>query len=104
VRIAIKGAEGDLIAALTHAKDLREGLNMVSRLEVISLGVDQDADEITSRVVEPIGDVDHEPPLYCATVPRFSWYGGRIADVRTGRASGARRHLRDRVGCCKQGC
>ena len=48
--------------------------------------------ERTARKTYRTGE---KPKLTCSAT---------FADVRTGRASGVRKHLPDHVGCCKQGC
>ena len=65
---------------MTHAKDLRDGLNMVSRLEVISLGVDLNGDEITSQAV---GDRRCRPRAAALLRDRTKVFLGTAAELPT---------------------
>jgi hypothetical protein len=57
VLIAVKRDEADnIVATIERAKDAPAGLEIVSRLAVVDLGKDEDGDEITSCVVEPVGE------------------------------------------------
>jgi hypothetical protein len=55
VQISVKkDADGNIIATVEFAKDMVEGTVVGSRLEVVSLGADQDGDPITSCAVVPV--------------------------------------------------
>jgi AAA domain len=54
VQIAVKrGGAGEVIATVELAKDMEEGAEIFSRLELVDLGTDPDSDRITSLVVQP---------------------------------------------------
>jgi hypothetical protein len=46
----------NVVAELEHNKDGETGLKLVSRLEVVEIGLDEDGDAITSLVVVPLED------------------------------------------------
>jgi len=48
-----RDSASNVIAKVVDAKDIRAGTEIVSRLEVVSVGVDEDGDPIESCVVEP---------------------------------------------------
>jgi hypothetical protein len=53
-QIAVKkSAGGEVIATVEHAKDFAEGDAIASRLELVTVGVDPDGDDITTLVVMP---------------------------------------------------
>jgi AAA domain len=54
-----RDAENNIVALVEYMKDGKdgpEGLKLISRLEVVDLGVDDDNDEITSCVVLPVDE------------------------------------------------
>jgi len=58
VQIAVKrDAAGNIVATVEQAKDGQTGLEIVSRLVQIEVGRDEDGDEITSCIVEPVGEL-----------------------------------------------
>jgi AAA domain len=59
VQIAIsRDANDNIIAEVEFAKDMEQGAKIVSRLKVMELGEDQDGDQTTSCVVEPVEDTE----------------------------------------------
>jgi hypothetical protein len=48
-----RGGAGEVIATVELAKDMEEGAEIFSRLELVDLGTDPDSDRITSLVVQP---------------------------------------------------
>jgi hypothetical protein len=60
VQIGVKrDAADNIVAQLELAKDSEVGLQFVSRLRVVEIGVDKDGDTITSCVVEEVEGASH---------------------------------------------
>ncbi len=58
VQIAVKRDAADsIVATLENAKDMATGLEIVSRLVVVDIGQDEDGDQVTSCIVEPVGEL-----------------------------------------------
>lgn len=53
-QIAVKRDAGNIVATLEWMKDGAEGATIVSRLDVVTVGTDDDGDEITTCVIEPV--------------------------------------------------
>ena len=57
VEISVKrDASDNIVATVDRSKDGVTGLEIVSRLVVVELGQDDDGDQMTSCVVEPVGE------------------------------------------------
>jgi AAA domain len=57
-QIAVKrDAANNIVATVEASKDGALGLEIVSRLAVVDLGPDEDGDEMTSCVIEPVGEL-----------------------------------------------
>jgi hypothetical protein len=64
VQISVKKDDAGIITAEVElAKDMAEGTKILSKLEEVVLGIDQDGDDITSCVVVPADDVVDLPAL-----------------------------------------
>ena len=60
--IAVKrDAADNIVATIEDTKDGVKGLEIVSRLVVVELGKDDDGDEMTSCVIEPVGEIGAAP-------------------------------------------
>jgi AAA domain len=77
MQIAVKrDAADNIVAELELSKDGEVGLQLVSRLKVVDIGVDQDGDSITSCVVEAVDSgavlsrAAKPPPKSCQTALR----------------------------------
>jgi hypothetical protein len=77
VQIAVRrDAASNVVAELELSKDGDVGLQLVSRLRVVEIGVDQDGDAITSCVVETVdrsgalAKTTKPPPKSCQTALR----------------------------------
>ncbi len=58
VLIAVKrDAADNIVATVENSKDGPIGLEIISRLGVVELGEDEDGEQVTSCVVEPVGDL-----------------------------------------------
>jgi hypothetical protein len=62
VLIAVKrDAADNIVATVEDAKDGAKGLETVSRLVAVELGKDDEGDQMTSCVVEPMGEIGDAP-------------------------------------------
>lgn len=58
VQISVKSDDaGDIVATVDFAKDSQSGLQILSRLQAVDVGKDEDGDEMTSCVVVPVGEM-----------------------------------------------
>jgi AAA domain len=68
VQIAVRRDDDEnIIATVEFAKDAPGGLEIVSRLAVVDVGVDEDGDAMTSCIVEPVGDASAKKAVKEAT-------------------------------------
>jgi len=81
-QIAVKrDAAGNIVASVECMKDGPQGEEIVSRLEQVTVGIDDDGDPITSCIIQPVRD------------------GASRANAVTGQAAQALHILRDCLSC-----